>query len=65
MPHPVVPSFRQQRALDEIDRAAIDFDIAIRTHAPDTEVTRQARSMLAKAAAMVKAAVMTHSGDRA
>lgn len=65
MPHPVVPSFRQQRALDEIDRAAIDFDIAIRTRAPDTDVTRQARSMLATVTEMVKAAVMTHSGHRA
>jgi hypothetical protein len=65
MPHPVLPNFRQQRALDEIDRAAIDFDITIKTYAPDTEVTRQAQSMLATVAEIVKAAIMTNNKEPA
>jgi FMN phosphatase YigB (HAD superfamily) len=60
MSHFDPPNYRQQRALDAIDRAAIDFDIAIRAHAPTTEAVRQARSTLLAVAEMVKLAIMTN-----
>jgi len=59
MPHVDLPNYRQQLALDAIDQAALDFDIAIRTHAPATEAVRQAQSRLRAVAETVKLAVMT------
>ena len=35
MPHIDPPNYRQQRALDAIDRAVMDFDIALRTRTRD------------------------------
>jgi hypothetical protein len=58
MPHVALPNYRQQRALDAIDRAAIDFDIAIRANAPATEVVRQAQSALMAVAETVKLAII-------
>ena len=53
-----LPNYRQQQALDAIDRAAINFDIAIRAHAPDTDAVRQAQNALVTVAETVKAAIM-------
>jgi len=63
MPHVAIPNFRQQQALDAIDRAATDFDIAIRTYAPRTEAVSQARRTLSVLAEALKTAIMTN--DRA
>jgi len=60
MPDVDLPNYRQQRALDAIDRAVIDLNIAIMTHAPATEAVRQAQSRLTAVAEMVKSAIMTH-----
>ena len=46
MPHMAPPNYRQQRAIDAIDRATVELSIAIRTHAPDTDAVRQAQRML-------------------
>jgi hypothetical protein len=64
MPHIDLPNYRQQRALDAIDRATVDFDIAIRAHAPATEVVRQAQSALMAVAEMVKLAIMTNGKEQ-
>jgi len=63
MPHFDLPNYRQQQALDAIDRAAVDFDIAIRAHAPATDVVRQARSRLMAVADLVKLAIMTNGKE--
>jgi hypothetical protein len=63
MPYADLPNYRQQRALDAIDRAAIDFDIAVRAHAPATEAVRQAQRTLMAVAEMVKVAIMTNGKD--
>ena len=63
MAHLEPPNYRQQRAMDAIDRAAIDFDIAIRTHAPATDAVRQSQRTLRALAEMVKLAIMTNGED--
>ncbi|HVY17153.1 MAG TPA: hypothetical protein VHB27_18160 [Rhodopila sp.] len=49
---------RQQRAIDAIDRAAVDFLIAIKAHAPDTEMVRQAEHALGALTDSVKTAIV-------
>jgi len=63
MPHVAIPNFRQQQALDAIDRAATDFDIAIRTYAPKTDAVSQAHRTLAVLTEALKTAILTN--DRA
>jgi hypothetical protein len=58
MPHPTNTDFRQQRAIDAIDRASADLAIAIKTHAPDTKTVRQAQQALGALIDSVKAAIM-------
>jgi hypothetical protein len=59
MPHVTLPNFRQQQALDAIDRAVVDLNIAIGTHAPNTEAVRRAQHKLAAVAETLKTAIMT------
>lgn len=59
MPHTAAPNYRQQQAIDAIDRAGVDFVIAIKTHAPDTETVREAQRALAALTDSVKAAIMS------
>jgi hypothetical protein len=63
MPHVTLPNFRQQQALDAINRAVVDLDIAIRTHAPRTEAVRRAQSMLKTIAETVKTIIMTNGKE--
>jgi hypothetical protein len=58
-----LPDCRHQRALDAIDRAAMDFDIASRAYAPATEVVRQAQSTLMTVAEMVKLTITTNGKE--
>ena len=58
MPHTAPPNYRQQRAIDAIDRATGELGIAIRAHAPDTDVVRQAQRKLAALTDSVKAVIM-------
>lgn len=59
MPHIIPPNYRQQRALDAIDHAAIDFGIVIEAYAPDTATVRQAQGSLAGVVETVKTAIMS------
>jgi hypothetical protein len=61
---PDLPNYRQQRALDAIDRAALDYDIAIRTHAPATEMVREAQTKLMALIGAVKLAIVTNGEER-
>ena len=58
MPHMAPPNYRQQRAIDAIDRATVELSIAITTHAPDTDAVRQAQRMLMTLTASVKVVIM-------
>jgi hypothetical protein len=51
--------YRHQRAIDAIDRAAVDFIIAIKTNAPDTETVREAQHALGALTDAVKAAIVS------
>jgi hypothetical protein len=51
--------YRQQRAIDAIDRAATDLGIAIKAHAPDTDTVRQAQRGLAALIGSVKTAIIS------
>ncbi len=59
MPQIATPDYRQQRAIEAIDRAAVDLGIAIKAHAPDTDTVRQARLALITLTNSVKAAIMS------
>jgi hypothetical protein len=52
------PNYRQRQAAEAIERAAIDFDIAIRGHVPDGEVADHARKTIRALAQALKAEVM-------
>jgi hypothetical protein len=58
MPHMAPPNYRQQRAIDAIDRATVELSIVIKTHAPDTDAVRQAQRMLMTLTASVKVVIM-------
>ena len=51
--------YRQQRAIDAIDRAATDLGIAIEAHAPDTDTVRQAQRGLVSLVDAVKKAIIS------
>jgi hypothetical protein len=57
MPQPAPPNYRQQRAIDAIDRATADLTIAIKSHAPDSDMVRQALRALVALTESVKAVV--------
>lgn len=59
MSHTAPRDHRQQRAIDAIDRAAVDFVIAIKANAPDTEAVRQAQRALGALTDSVKAAIVS------
>jgi hypothetical protein len=58
MPHIAPSDYRQQRAIDAIDRATVDLGIAIKAHAPDTDTVRQAQRTLVALTDSVIAAIM-------
>lgn len=58
MPSSLMPNFRQQRAIEAIERAATDLDLAIRTHAPDGALARHARAAIQAAVAELKQAIL-------
>jgi hypothetical protein len=62
MAHILPPNYRQQRALDAIEHAATDCGIAIKAHAPNTDVVGQALLSLAAIVETVKAAIMNEEG---
>jgi hypothetical protein len=59
MPQPAPPNYRQQRAIDVIDRATADLAKAIKGHAPDSDTVRQALRTLVALTESVKAVVMS------
>jgi hypothetical protein len=60
MPHIAPSDYRQQRAIESIDRAMVDLGIAIKVHAPDTDTVRQAQRTLVALTDSVKAAIMSN-----
>lgn len=54
----IEPNYRQQQAAAAIERAAIDFDIAIRAYVPDGEMAEHARTTIRALVQALKAEVM-------
>jgi hypothetical protein len=58
MPHVGIPNYRQQRALDAVERAATELSMTIKGHAPDTDTVREALRVLGALTDSVKAAIL-------
>ena len=53
-----IPNYRQQKALEAIDRSFVELSIAIRTHTPNTEAVREALHELATLNDLVKTVIV-------
>jgi hypothetical protein len=57
-----IPNYRQQRAIESIDRASAELSIAIQTHAHETDTVRQALRELVALTDSIKAVIVNGEG---